>query len=228
MKNETMAAIRNYRDLATRMSGELEKIDTGLRDDVRKKREAQVREKYEKHLTANIAKIREGREHFNKARLKAADAFRALMVKTLQANAAPGLAAVCDGLSLMGPEEQLEFARETQTPALALKAVVNIRNMDLEPQTRMNLDAKVQDLTKTYIDKKEIRDCAEIEKACLEIEAYENQVTEGSPHDRAAIGYRLTALERVIDTGEVTDKELAEALGQSDPVERLNKGHVID
>ena len=221
MKDKTMAAIRNYRDLSNRMSGELHKIDPDLREDAKKKREDQVREKYNQHLTANIAKIREGREYFTQARLKAADSFRALMLKTFRSDVSAGMQAAIEGLSLMSAEQQLEFAQEIRHPALTLRAITNIRMADLDPQTRANLATKVQELSKTYIDQKEIRENAEIEKACLEAESLANQNSGGSPQDRAAIGYRLSALKRVIDTGEVSDKELAEALAKTDPVERM-------
>jgi regulatory protein YycI of two-component signal transduction system YycFG len=97
--------------------------------------------------------------------------------------------------------------------------------MDLDPEARMSLTSRVRELSKQYVDQKEIRDYAEVEKACLECEAYENQITEGSLHDRAAIGYRLSALERVMKTGEVPDEELVDALAQADPQDRLKAGH---
>lgn len=221
MKDQTMAAIRNYRDLAARMQGELEKIDTGLRDDVKKEREQAIREKYQEHLGANLDKIKAGREHSTQARLKMADPFAALMRKAFHAEDKPGLAAVCDGLDLMGPEQQLELARELNHPALALKALVNIRRMDLEPESRMTLDAKVQELTRGHIDTAAIRDHAQVELLCLEAEAQANQAANGSPQDRAAIGYRMEALKKIIATGELPKSERVSALSHPDPLERM-------
>ena len=222
MKNETMRAVRDFRDMVNQVQGELNKIDPGLKDNVRADREGQVWEKYGKHLTALREKIRQGREHFQGLRLREADPLTALLRKAWQADDKPGLAAVSDALELMGPEAQLELAKELNHPALALKSVINIRRMDLDPQTRAGLDRKVQELTRGYISKDVIREYASIEKECLEAEVLQNRTFGGSPQDRATLGYELGALDRVIASGEIPDSQLQQAaLNEPEPVARM-------
>ena len=224
MKSETMRAIRDFRDLVNQVQGELNKIDPGLKDSVRTEREAQIWEKYGKHLSALREKIRQGREHFQGLRLREADPLTALLRKAWQANDdKPGLSAVCEALELMGPEQQLEIAKEFNHPALALKAVTNIRRMDIDPESRMKLDSKVQDLTRGYVSKDMIREYASIEKECLEAEVLQNKTFGGSAQDRAALGYNLESLKRVIASGEIPDSELQQAaLDEPDPQARMN------
>jgi hypothetical protein len=216
-----MQAIRNYRDLSANMQGELKKIDAGLRVDVKKKREQLIREKYQEHLGANLEKIKAGREHFTQARMKAADPFRALMVKTFKSDVSAGMAVVFDGLSLLGPEQQFELARELNHPALALKALVNIRNMDLEPESRMTLDAKVQELIRGHIDAAAIQDHAQVEMLCLECEAEALRDSGADASKVLGMGHRIDALKKVIATGELPKSERISALSHPDPLERM-------
>ena len=224
MKSETMRAIRDFRDLVNQVQGELAKIDDGLKDSVKADREGQVWEKYGKHLSALREKIRQGREHFQGLRLREADPLTALLRKAWQANDdKPGLGVVSDALELMGPEAQLELAKELNHPALALRAVTNIRKMDIDPQTRAGLDRKVQELTRGYVSKNVIREYASVEKECLEAEVLQNKTFGGSPQDRAALGYSLESLKRVIASGEIPDSELQQAaLDEPDPQARMN------
>jgi hypothetical protein len=222
MKNETMGAIRNYHDLAARMQGELEKIDPGLRDDVKKEREAQVREQYEKHLTANIAKIRQGREHFKAARLREADPMKALIKKAWRADDnKPGMAAVCAALETMSPDAQLELAKEFNHPVLSLQAVANVKKLDLEPIDRLNLEPAVAELTAGAVDMVKIRDHAQTELACVEVEAEINHSSGGDPVERLGMWHDSEALKKIIATGKLPKSERISALSHPDPLERM-------
>jgi len=223
MRDQTMRAVRGFRDMVNQVQNELSKIDPGLKDSIKREREGEVWTKYGKHLSALREKIRLGKEHFQQLRLREADPLTALLRKAWQADDKPGLAAVADALELMSPEQQLDFARELNHPALALKAVTNIRRMEIDPQTRMQLDTQVQGLVKGYIDKNAIREYASIEKECLEAEVLQNRTFGGSPQDRATLGYELGALDRVIASGEMPDVTAQQAaLNEPDPMDRMN------
>lgn len=222
MKDQTMTAIRSYRDLAARMQGELERVDQGLKDEIREKREQEIRGKYQQNLEANLSKIKAGREYFEAARLREADPMKALVKKAWQADDnRPGMAAVCAALETMSPEAQLELAKEFNHPVLALQAVSNIKKMDLEPLDRLNLEPAVSELTAGYVDRDKIREHAQAEKSCLEAEALANQTANGSPQARAAFGYRMEALKRIIATGELPKSERISVLTHPDPLERM-------
>lgn len=221
MKTQTMRAIRDYRDMLVIIQKELQKIDPGLKDEIREKREAGVWEKYQKHLDAHMGKIQAGRKWAEAERLKAADPFTSLLRKTWQAEDKPGLRAVCDGLALMSPEQQIAFAKELGHPALALKAITNIRSMDLEPVSRMALNTRVQELTQGYADKAAIRDHAEVEKQCIETQILENKTFNGSPEVRGALGNRLNALDKIIVSGTLPKYEQIDTLSHPNPVDRM-------
>jgi hypothetical protein len=222
MKDQTMTAIRSYRDLAARMQGELERVDQGLKDEIREKREQEIRGKYQQNLEANLSKIKAGREYFVAARLREADPMKALVKKAWQADDnRPGMAAVCAALETMSPEAQLELAKEFNHPVLALQAVSNIKKMDLEPLDRLNLEPAVSELTHGYVDKEKIRDHAQLELVCLEAEALANQNSGAPAHETLGVGHRLEALRKIIATGELPKSERISVLTHPDPLERM-------
>jgi hypothetical protein len=222
MKNETMAAIRNYRDLAAQVQAELQKIDPGLRDNIREQRENQVREKYQQHMDALMLKIKAGREYFKAARLREADPMKALIKKAWRADDnKPGMAAVCAALETMSPEAQLELAKEFNHPVLSLQAVANVKKLDLEPIDRLNLEPAVAELTAGAVDMVKIRDHAQTELACVEVEAEINRESGGDPVERLGMWHDSEALKKIIATGKLPKSERISALSHPDPLERM-------
>ncbi|MGD9825088.1 hypothetical protein [Desulfobacter sp.] len=223
MKDDTMAAIRNFRNLSAQMETELKKIDPGLRDGIRKEREAQVREKYQGHLDANLDKIRSGRAHFEAARAREADPMKALIKKAWATNdTRPGMGAVCAALETMGPEAQLELARELNHPIIALRAVSNIQKMDIPPLDRINLGPAISSLIAGHVDIAKIRDYAMEELTCLETE-FEAMRSEGAEsHKILSMGHRISVMKKIIATGQLPKSERVDSLTHGDPQERLN------
>jgi len=223
MKDSTMQAIRNYRDQSAQMETELKKIDPGLRDSIRKEREAQVREKYQMHLDANFSKIQAGRKYFEAARLREADPMKALVKKAWQTDDnRPGMAAVISAMELMAPGAQLELAKEFNSPILALQAVSNIQKMSMDPLERMSLEPAVSELTHGYVDKEKIRECAEVELICLETELKKMRSEGSEPHKILSMGRRLDAMKKIIASGELPESERVSVLTHPDPLDRLN------
>lgn len=222
MKDETMTAIRNYRNQAAQMLSELGKIDAGLKDSIRKEREATVRQKYQQHLDANLDKIRSGREHFESARLRESDPMKALIKKAWSTNdTRSGMGAVCAALETMGPEAQLELARELNHPILALQAVSNIQKMAMDPQDRMSLEPAISSLIQGYVGSEKIREYAMEELTCLETE-FEAMRSEGAEsHKILSMGHRIDSLKKIIASGELPKSERISVLTHPDPIDRL-------
>lgn len=222
MKDQTMTAIRNYRNQAAQMEAELKKIDPGLKDSIKKERSDAVRQKYQQHLDANFSKIKQGRAHFEAARLREADPMQALIKKAWATNdTRPGMGAVCAALETMGPEAQLELARELNHPILALQAVSNIQKMSMDPMDRMNLEPSVREFTHGFVDSEKIRECAEVELACLETE-FEAMRSEGAEsHKILSMGHRIDSLKKIIASGELPKSERISVLTHPDPIDRL-------
>lgn len=226
MKDETMTAIRNYRNQAAQMQAELSKIDPGLKDNIQKEREAAVRQKYQGHLDANLLKIKQGRDYFEAARAREADPMKALIKKAWATNdTRPGMGAVCAALETMGPEAQLELARELNHPILALQAVSNIQKMDIPPLDRINLGPAISSLIHGYVDSEKIRDYAMEELTCLETE-FEAMRSEGAEsHKILSMGHRIDAMKKIIATGQLPKSERVDSLTHEDPVERLSAAY---
>jgi hypothetical protein len=222
MKNETMAAIRNYRDLAARFQMELQKLDPGLRDDIRKEREKEIREKYRQNMDAAMDKVKAGREHFQAARLREADPMTALLRKAWRADdARPGMAAVTAAMETMSPAAQIALAREFGHPVLALQAVANVRKLDMDPVDRMALEPAVQELTAGFVNKEAIRDCAQTELSCLETELAAHRSAGDDPIKRLGIGRKIEAVKKIIASGELPKSERVTFLSHPDPLERM-------
>lgn len=223
MKDQTMTAIRNYRDQAAQMQAALSKIDRGLKDSIKKERSDAVRQKYQGHLDANLDKIRSGRDYFKAARLREADPMASLIRRAWRAeDNRPGMAAVCAALETMGPDAQLELAKEFNHPILSLQAVSNIKRMSMDPLDRMSLEPAVSELTHGYVDKDKIRDHAHVELTCLETELEAMRSEGAEPHKILSIGHRIGALKKIIATGQLPKSERISALSHEDPMERLN------
>lgn len=226
MKDQTMTAIRNYRDQSAQMQAELSKIDPGLKDNIQKEREAAVRQKYQGHLDANLLKIKQGRDYFEAARAREADPMKALIKKAWATNdTRPGMAAVCAALETMGPDAQLELAKEFNHPILSLQAVSNIKRMSMDPLDRMSLEPAVSELTHGYVDKDKIRDYAMEELTCLETE-FEAMRSEGAEsHKILSMGHRIYAMKKIIATGQLPKSERVDSFTHEDPVERLSAAY---
>ncbi len=223
MKDQTMTAIRNYRNQAAQMEAELKKIDPGLKDSIKKERSDAVRQKYQQHLDANLLKIKQGRDYFEAARDRESDPMKALIKKAWATNdTRPGMGAVCAALETMSPDAQLSLAKELNSPILALTAVSNIQKMSMDPQDRMALEPVVSELTMGYIDTAAIRDHAHVELTCLEAE-FEAMRSEGAEsHKILSMGHRIDAMKKIIATGELPKSERISVLTHPDPQERLN------
>lgn len=217
-----MTAIRNFCDLSNQRRRGLEAIDPGLKDSIRQKREQDVQKKYEEHMNANLDKIKAGRQHFEAARLREADPMAALIRKAWRCDdTRPGMAAVCTAMETMAPAAQLSLAKELNHPVLALQAVSNIKKMDMDPQTRMALEPAVSELTHGYVDKEKIREHAQTELACLEVEVLAHKDADAPTHEIMALGHRLEALRKIIATGELPKSERISALSHPNPVDRM-------
>ncbi len=223
MKDQTMTAIRNYRNQAAQMEAELKKIDPGLKDSIKKERSDAVRQKYQQHLDANFSKIKQGRAHFEAARLREADPMQALIKKAWATNdTRPGMGAVISAMATLSPDAQLSLAKEFNSPILALQAVSNIQKMSMDPQDRMSLEPAVQELTRGYMDDAKIRDYAMVELTCLEAEAEAMRSEGAESHKILSMGHRIDSLKKIIASGELPKSERISVLTHPDPMERLN------
>ena len=226
MKDQTMTAIRNYRNQAAQMQAELSKIDPGLKDNIQKERSDAVRQKYQGHLDANLLKIKQGRDYFEAARLRESDPLQALIKKAWQADDnRPGMAAVISAMETMSPDAQLSLAKELNSPVIALQAFANLQKMSMDPLDRMSLEPSVREFTHGFVDSEKIRECAEVELTCLETE-FEAMRAEGAePHKILSMGHRIDAMKRIIATGQLPKSERVDSLTHEDPIDRLNAAY---
>jgi hypothetical protein len=194
---ELKNTIRNFITLTQQVQTELGRIDSGLRDEVRKEREGAVWAKHGENLTAMLRNIRQGRGEFQARRAKESDPATALLRKAWQRadDFKPGMAVVADAFEHMEAQHMLDFAQEFNHPAMTLKALNVIRSRDLEPDEKKTIGRKIEELSGAFVDQAAVRECAAMELECLQAEFTHMQAFGADAAAKLNIGHEMAELE---------------------------------
>ncbi len=198
-KDKLMNTIRNFVTLTQQVQTELGRIDPGLRDEVKKEREGAVWAKHGESLSALLRNIRQGRDEFQARRAKESDPATALLRKAWQRadDFKPGMAVVADAFEHMEAQNLIDFATEFNHPAMTLKALNVIRGRDLAPEEKMTLGQKIEEMAGAFVDKRAVKECAELELECLRAEFTHMQAFGADAHEKLNLGHEMESLERL-------------------------------
>ena len=235
MLDKTKKAIRDFTDLTNFVRGEISKVDPGLRDSVKKDREADIMAKHAGKLNELRAAIADGRKHFQERRLRESSPATALMRNAWenQHDYSPGMAVVADAVAGMPVNEMLGFVEELRHPTLTLRAVNALRERQHstdDPGAKADIAKAIDRMTDRYIDRGNIKACARVEIECIEAELLQIDAFGGDATTKLTIAHELTPLREIAKDGldpEIRAARVADAQALSDPLERIDAGHAM-